>query len=179
MVEDPVLAALLRCRPTLLSLAARFVGSDLAEDVVNEICTRRLQSHDDSGLQNATTRSEIRDFERYVYKMVRNQAIDRARSLSIERQRHASPDNLELVTSADPSPEEAVSVRQQYEIVAKGLALLPERTRRAFELKRFDDLKLREIAVILGITHQRVAQLVRDAENHLASLLPDLVDRRR
>jgi RNA polymerase sigma-70 factor (ECF subfamily) len=72
---------------------------------------------------------------------------------------------------AAQSPEHELIYRRQVQILAEALAELPERTRIAFAMHRFDGHNLQAIAKHLGISVKLADQLVRNALTHFAERL--------
>ncbi len=52
-------------------------------------------------------------------------------------------------------------------MTAAALAELPEKTRRAFELHRIEEMTVAEVAAELGLSRSRVWALVREAYEHI------------
>ncbi len=168
-----VVGTFLSRRADLLEYAASRVGSDLAEEVVQDAFIRISTIRLDDPRWTTGPRGEIRDLHAYIFGIVRNLAIDRIRSRSLERQRYAPVEQLDLQPGG-VSPEQAAMERQQLDLIAQALKELPPRTRAAFTMQKVQGLRLREIADILDISVARVDQLVRNAMRHLAQQLPDL-----
>ncbi|MET4898763.1 sigma-70 family RNA polymerase sigma factor [Sphingomonadaceae bacterium jetA1] len=106
----------------------------------------------------------------YFYRVVRNLALDRYR----ERRREIMHESHELAKVAETAPDtapsqEAISQdRQELRLVIASLDELPERTRRAVMLYKFDGLKLREVAERMGISVALANNLVLDGVEHCA-----------
>ena len=156
--DRSLLALYLAHRGELVNYASAIVGDRArAEDVVREAWLR-------FGAANATR--SLDEPVGFLYRVVRNLAVDGRRRLTRERVvvvggEGATP---ERDTRADdyPSPEAETASRQELRLLQEALAELPERTRRAVEMHRFGGFKLREIAAELGISitvaHELVAQ---------------------
>ena len=106
----------------------------------------------------------------YFYRVVRNLALDGFRA----RQREAMREGGELAVIAEtvpdctPSPEIAAQDREELRLVIESLGELPERTRLAVMLYKFDGLKLREVAERMGISVALANKLVLDGVEHCA-----------
>jgi RNA polymerase sigma-70 factor (ECF subfamily) len=149
-------------RARLIDYAAPMVGCRArAEDVVQEAFIRF--SSGDVGLTQPVG---------YLYRIVRNLAVDWARHVAVEG---GPPDTaaLDEVAAPIPSPEQAALYRDELKTVAEALAELPARTRMAFEMHRLGGLTLQAIAGRLGISVGLAHQLVRDALTHCAERLGD------
>jgi len=74
---------------------------------------------------------------------------------------------------ADGSPDviERLGKEQAVGILERCLRQLPEREARVLALYYFEELRLREIAQVLGVTESRVSQVRQSALNKLRSLL--------
>jgi RNA polymerase sigma-70 factor (ECF subfamily) len=132
---------------------------DQAEDLVQEAYLR---------LGQALTRRLLEDPGRYLFRIVRNLALDGRRQGRRDSRRYAEdPEPLiEGARDEQPSPEAAALARDDYERLLAAMAELPERTRIAVEMHRLGGAKLREIAAELGISTSAAHQLVVDGVAH-------------
>jgi len=154
-------------RAALVDYAAPIVGCrSRAEDIVQEAYIRFSSAARGQGGRIAHPAS-------YLYRIVRNLAVDWARHLAVEGPR-AEPGVLEALPAAAPSPERAALDRDAVRRVAAALDELPARTRQAFELHRLAGLTLQAVAARLGISLSLAHLLVRDALTHCAERLGDL-----
>lgn len=156
-------------RPQLIQLAARIIGCQcLAEDAVQETMLKICEG----GLEE-----DVKAPAAYLFRMVRNLAIDVARRRGREMGLAAAEtDGGELVAKC-PCPEETMARCQALRIVAAALQELPERTRHAFEMHRIEGVSQRDIASELRVSPTLVNFMVRDAHNHCrARLLNGEVD---
>ena len=141
-------------RAALIDHAAPIVGCRArAEDVVQEAWFR---------FASLREREEIAQPVGYLYRIVRNLAVDWARRLSTERRSVGDP-ALFNPASLAPSVEHEALYRDELRLVAEALAELPERMRIAFEMRRLGGCTLRQIADELGISVTLAHQLVREA----------------
>jgi RNA polymerase sigma-70 factor (ECF subfamily) len=150
-------------RSALIDYAQPIVGCRArAEDVVQEAYLRFAAATDraDDGILQPVG---------YLYRIVRNLAVDWARHLAQEDR--PPPSVLEQVACAAPSPEQATVDRDRLRIVIAALAELPPRTRQAFELHRLHGATFPEVARQLGISVGLAHRLVKDALTHCASRL--------
>ena len=151
-------------RAALIDYARPIVGCrSRAEDVVQEaylrFATAGDRPADDPILQPVG----------YLYRIVRNLALDWARHLAQEDR--PPPAVMEQVVSAAPSPEQATVDRDQLRVVIAALEELPPRTRQAFELHRLQGATFPVIARQLGISVGLAHRLVKDALTHCADRL--------
>lgn len=167
MHEEQRLSLYLAHRAALVDFATPIVGCRAsAEDVVQEAFLRFVPA----GPERA---EPIVQPVGYLYRIVRNLALDWGRRLSAERRRSDGGVVLEDVPAAAASPEQAACDRDELRIVAAALAELPERTRRVFEMHRLEGRTLQDIAGTLGISLTLAHQLVRRAITHCANRLDD------
>lgn len=148
-------------RRALVNYVSGMIGSRAqAEDVVQEAWLR---------FDEAAKGRLLEDAAGYLYRIVRNLALDGRRRMRCENQ-YISDADFETAAGAcpdgSPTPETVALYKDEYERVMDALAELPERTRIAFEMHRFGDAKLREIAAALNISVPSAHRLVADALQH-------------
>jgi RNA polymerase sigma-70 factor (ECF subfamily) len=148
-------------RPALIEYAAGFVGSRAqAEDVVQEAWVR---------LDAAVQKRPIHEPLAYLYRIVRNLAIDERSAAARERRVFVDPDSGEAAASAQftgPTPEGVAHYKDELRQLLQAMEALPERTRIAFQMHRLGGYKLREIAEHLGISVPLAHALVVDGLEH-------------
>lgn len=157
--DDPVLSLFMANRRQLVNYAGALLGDFAqAEDLVQ-----------DSYLRFAAAMSESLPDEPlgYLYRIVRNLALDRHR----QRRREArlmSPENEATrdIPADAPSPESTTLHRAEIRLLQAALAELPERTRRALEMHRLGGARLREIAAALGVSSSTAHTLVMEGLAH-------------
>lgn len=100
----------------------------------------------------------------YLYRIVRNLAIDYQRRRNYERQ--LFPENIiniaEKIAENKSSLEDAIIASEELIRVLAGLDKLPERTRMAFEMHRFGGYTMQTIAEHFGISKSMATRLVAD-----------------
>lgn len=148
----------------LLEYVLRIVGSvDGAEDVVQEafieLWSRRMSCH-----------TSVRA---YLYRSARNMALNKRRGREV-RSRLAVRVLRDGKEKRPPTPEEVFDGRVLEEAMAEALANLPERRREVFQLVRYHGMSYREVAEVMEISTQTVANQMSAA---LATLRRALVDR--
>lgn len=110
----------------------------------------------------------------YVYRVARNIALNERRRLRIRRR--WGERFLHLADSPGPrTPEQVREGREVAAAVAAALAGLPPRRREVFELVRFHSLSYREVAVIMRISSQTVANQMSAALRSLRDSLSDVL----
>lgn len=167
MSRDPTpLALFVAHRPALVSYASRITGNRTqAEDLVQEAWLRFDEASRGRFLEDATG---------YLYRIVRNLALDSRRGAARERRLTGAGDFAEAVRSsadAAPDPEARALSRSDYEAALAALAELPERTRIACEMHRFGGARLREIAAFLDISVPLAHKLVAEGVEHVKQRL--------
>lgn len=160
MTERAQLDLYLNHRTALVDYATPILGErSRAEDVVQEAYIRLSASPSVWLLSNPRG---------YLYRIVRNLALDARRRLSME-QRYSPPSSDEAaleIPDDTPSIEQALIAREELASVLDAFAELPERTRIALEMHRFGGYKLKEIARHLGISVSLAHKLVVQGTMH-------------
>jgi RNA polymerase sigma-70 factor (ECF subfamily) len=103
----------------------------------------------------------------YLFRVARNLSIDHLRRERLLNRVDLCPDGFAAILDPSPSQEVVVYDRQKLALTAAALAELPEKTRRAFELHRMEEMTVAEVAAELGLSRSRVWALVRDAYEHI------------
>ncbi|MFC7454993.1 sigma-70 family RNA polymerase sigma factor [Insolitispirillum peregrinum] len=155
-----VLTVYMAHRGALLSYASSIVGDrSSAEDVVQEAYLRFSSVADARPLDEPVG---------YLYRIVRNLALDCRRRTTREESVVEHPGDAPLLAAADstPSPEATLLARDDIQRLMAAMAELPERTRLALEMRRFGDYKLREIADHLGVSVSLVHEIIADGLAH-------------
>jgi RNA polymerase sigma factor (sigma-70 family) len=132
-----------------------------AEDVVQEAYLR---------FSAAARNDQIVNPVSYLYRIVRNLALDWQRRRAVEAPRAAMPVMENLPCDA-PSAERVLFYRDELRVISEALAELPERTRIAFRMYRLEGRTLQVIADHLGVSVVRTHQLVKEAIVHAARRL--------
>jgi RNA polymerase sigma factor (sigma-70 family) len=158
--RDETLAFFMAHRPGLISYASGIVGSRAqAEDVVQEAWLR---------FDDANRLRLLEEPLGYLYRIVRNLALDGRRRLAREDRGR----DTYAAIAGDPdvhgslTPEREALHKDSLAIVMAAIDALPERTRIALEMHRFGGCKLREIADHLGISIGRAHALVTEGIEH-------------
>lgn len=159
-----LLQTLISNRSSLIKTAARITGChSRAEDVVQEAYLRVCGIKADTLPFNARLN--------YVFRIVRNLAIDHYRKQSME-QRYFVNDEQNLNAAPQISNPESINVdRQTLGKVDRALAQLPERMRYAFVMYRVHGKPQKDIAAELGVSPTLVNFMIRDALVHCKKLV--------
>ncbi len=147
-------------RRSLIDYATGLIGSRTqAEDVVQEAWLR---------LDHAARQQLLREPLSYLYRIVRNLALDGQRRTAVEKRifSSAADDVIAAYPDVRPSAEMVALYKEDLELLREALAELPERTRVAFEMHRLGGCKLREIATVLNISTPMAQLLVMDGLQH-------------
>jgi len=148
-------------RGSLVAYATRLVGSRAhAEDVVQEAWLR---------FDEVTRQRLLEEPLGYLYRIVRNLALDGRRRTALENQivaEGSAEAGLVGSPATEPTPEAVALYRDELRLLVAALNELPERTRIAFEMHRFGGCKLREIADFLGVSLPWAQRLVADGLLH-------------
>jgi RNA polymerase sigma-70 factor (ECF subfamily) len=171
LAHDQILLDLyLTHRSALIEYAVPIVGSRaVAEDIVQDVYLRLVaRPHSAPGAGGAGPQGPITNPLSYLYRIVRNLALDHRRRAVADI--HV-PALVDQVAAPSPSPEEELLHRQQLRLLAAALAELPARTQIAFEMHRLGGFTLQQIAGTLGISVTLAHQLVRSAITHAARRL--------
>jgi len=119
-----------------------------SEDMTQEVFFRILK-------YRSTYRGEHK-FSTWMYSIARNINIDRARNnredIPLEQTR--PPEDVDT-----PAPEEQLSREQDHQLLDRALAGLPLKKREVLVLSRYQGLKYREIANLLGTSLDNVKVL--------------------
>lgn len=157
---NDTLSVFLSQRAELVRYAATITGDIAeAEDVVQEAWLR---------FGAVAGKRFLEEPNGYLYRIVRNLALDGRRRKGLE-QRLFADNGLEVaaeVESDAPSPLAQMEAKNEIDIIRLALAALPQRTRRAFEMHRFQGIKLVAIAAQLGISKSLAQELVIDGVEH-------------
>lgn len=156
MSNESLLSVYVAHRKELVLYASRILGdSGRAEEVVQEAYFR---------FRSAASERLLEEPVRYLYRIVRNLALDGQRRRRLEgRHFQLEPSLVEKeFADARPGPEDETIARQQLRLVLAALDGMPERTRIALEMHRFGGHTLREIAEHLGISISMAQVLVVD-----------------
>lgn len=159
--DDDDLARRLRA-PLTRYFGARVRGGADVEDLVQEVFLRLARRVGDTPVEAA---------EGYVFAIANSVLADSYRRAA--RQLPAAPgDDDGRGLAEERSPERVLLGQEELAIVERALRELPERTRFAFVLSRYEELSYQEIARRLGVS-------VSAVEKHMMRALAHLARRRR
>ena len=147
-------------RGSLVNYATSLVGSRAqAEDLVQEAWMR---------LDRAVEERSVREPLAYLYRIIRNLALDGQRASVRQRQWEAEEAGASAVLGlrAPNTPESVALHKAELRLLLVALEELPRRTRIAFGMHRLGGYKLREIAAHLGVSLPLAQTLVVDGLEH-------------
>jgi RNA polymerase sigma factor (sigma-70 family) len=146
-------------RPALINYAKVVVGEHArAEDVVQDAFLRFCANAQDPVEQPVA----------YLYRIVRNLALDAVRRQATEKRQQKMPAQW-MHPGQELSPEQRVVHGDDASRIAAALAGLPEQMRIAVEMNRLGGFTLQQTADHLNISLSTAHRLVKDAIVHLAS----------
>lgn len=169
MSPDPrSIEVYLEYRAALIDYAAPIVGCRArAEDVVQDAFLRYSAREAPPASADMVTWQPIAHPVSYLYRIVRNLALDWVRR-SATLGDTADDAVLARLPAPTATPEQTALDRDRLRLLAEALAELPERTRIAFDMHRIEGCSLQEVADRLGVSVVRAHQLVKDALRHAA-----------
>lgn len=145
-------------RGLLVDYAAKIVGSRArAEDVVQEAWLR---------LRRAEQQNAVLEPVAYLYRVVRNLAIDTRRKLSREILHSFSEQAALRVLDESPSAERTAAAKDELRVVLEALAGLPERTQIAVRMNRIEGRTLQEVANRLDLSVTRTFAIIAEGVAH-------------
>ena len=110
----------------------------------------------------------------YLHRISRNLSIDLRRRERLLPRVDVTDEVLERIADQTPLQEAVVYDKQRLAATQRAIEELPERTRRAFELHRLDELTISDVAEKIGLSTTRTWVLIRDAYRHIRSRLARL-----
>ena len=144
---------------------------------------RTLNGHDvDDLMQEAYARlwtaeySKITNGRSYLFAVIRNLLLEQARHARIVPMERLGEIDALLIPSEEPGPDRRVNARQELERLERIVAGLPEQCRRAFQLKKFQNLSQREIALEMSISEKTVEKHLAVALDRVLNALKGEVD---
>lgn len=147
-------------RRMLVGYATGLVGSRThAEDLVQEAWLK---------FNEAASQQLLAEPLHYLLRIIRNLAVDGQRRQDFERRLFKQTSAVDLAGTVDeqPTAEDIAVHRDDLRLLGEVLLELPERTRLAFEMHRFEGAKLREIAAVLKISTSAAQLLVVNGIEH-------------
>lgn len=135
----------------------REAGEDIVQDVFAEVWTKR------------SSLPSVQWMDGYLYRAVRNRALNLARSRAVRRRVHQV---LSLKPITTVQPEDPVVLEEIRNAVLTAVNDLPPRTKEVLLLSRVSGLQYAEIAHTLGISVKTVEALMTRALAAIRERLP-------
>ncbi|WP_443478855.1 sigma-70 family RNA polymerase sigma factor [Novosphingobium aerophilum] len=154
--DGELLRVFLAQRSELVRYTANIVGDRAgAEDIVQEAWLR---------FNAAAKKQLIGEPRGFLFRIARNLARDGRRRRSFEQKLFSGDDSgvAELIASDEPSAQTRLEAMDELSIIRTAMDALPERTRLAFTMHRFEGARLIDIAERLGISRSLAQELVVD-----------------
>ncbi|MFC5386516.1 RNA polymerase sigma factor [Aquamicrobium segne] len=149
------------------SLRRRGISQDMAADLTQDTFVRVIAS---PPAEETASHNPVG----YLFRVARNLGIDHQRRERRLPYVDLAPEAFAAIADRAPSPETAVYDRQRLALTQAALAELPERTRRAFEMHRMDEMTMAAVAAELGLSVSRVWTLIRTAYEHIDARLANI-----
>ena len=139
--------------------------------------TRTLRADDiDDLIQETYARlctadfTRIRDGRSFLYSVARNALRDQVRRSRVVQIEYVAQMDVLHIDEA-PGPERRMNAYQQYEQLLRVLEKLTPQRRAVYQLRKFECLSLREIALRLGIAEKTVENLLGLAQAQVIKAL--------
>lgn len=148
------------CQRELVTYAVSIVGdTDRAEDIVQDAYLRFSSAMAEELRENPVG---------YLYRIVRNLALDYCRRRQFERGlfSHSIDENVADLPEDRPTLEQQTDAEKELKRLQQALEELPERTRVALEMHRLGGYKLRDIAEHLDVSISMAQYLVKEGVKH-------------
>jgi RNA polymerase sigma-70 factor (ECF subfamily) len=165
--SEPLMAAFLLHRGKLRRLfALRLRSFEAAEDILQDLAVK-------IGEFDAAACRHVRDPGAFLYRLGCNLIIDRARSRTRAALREqAFADAWIAAAEGDStSPEAALAARQRIRRIVEALQVLPDETREAFYMCRFEGRSLAETAKAQNVAPAIVDARLRRARRAVLSVV--------
>ena len=162
MSNEQALALYIAHRQRLVTVASGIVGDAWrAEDVVQEAFLRFRKVAADQIPDEPVG---------YLYRVVRNLALDRRRRQTLEDRYVAATgmdEMLQAVPGSAPTPEDEAIAREGLRNVMAAMDELPDRARLILEMHRIGGFTMKEIAKHVGSSVSMTQVLLKQAIVHL------------
>ncbi|WP_279330720.1 RNA polymerase sigma factor [Sphingomonas oleivorans] len=146
------------------SFFAKRVCSHDVEDMVQEVALR---------MQVRRARGAIENVEAYLFQVAQSVLTDRGRRDQVRHRSRHEPLEEAHHPHEEISPARVLEGREQLAIVIAALEELPDRTRQAFVLHRFQEMSYAGIARHMGVSVSAVEKHIMKAIKHLAARLSE------
>ncbi|MFT3967249.1 MAG: sigma-70 family RNA polymerase sigma factor [Sphingobium sp.] len=138
-------------RDTLVNYAGKLSGDRAgAEDIVQDAWLL---------MDRQPERAAIREPLGYLRRIVRNLVFAQARQ---SRETAVATEDMPDIADDRPTAEAQLMARQAMELVLDTIDAMPARQKAAIKMYHFEDMKLREIAVKLGLSVSYTQRLIAE-----------------
>ncbi|MEM9013666.1 MAG: sigma-70 family RNA polymerase sigma factor [Pseudomonadota bacterium] len=162
-------AAIRRDEKMLLRWLTKKLGdADAAKDVAQTVFMRIWAYAETETIENPRA---------LIFKTASNLALNELKRRNRFNRRHIAPydpeegDPLKYVASPAPSPETEAEMRDDMALTLRAIRDLPDRSRRAFMMNRFDGLSYKQIASEMGVSESSVEKYMIEALKRLREKL--------
>jgi RNA polymerase sigma-70 factor (ECF subfamily) len=116
---------------------------------------------------------EIEKPEQYLFTTAASALRDKRRREAVREQHAHQPFDESTDGRSDFAPDRVLAGREAVDRLRSAIRELPERTRDVFVLRALEELKMAEIARVLGISQRAVEKHYAKALAHVAARLKD------
>ena len=159
-------------RTRLINLSLLFLPRyDLAEDVVSEVLLKLLQKKE--------SLLEIRNFEGYLFKMVKNKSLNHLKSKAEELGNIQIDDINDYLLPERNDPEKTLINTNLGQLLDRVIQALPPKRRLVFKMVKDENMSHKEVAEILEISERTVEVHLKLAIKDLRVSLKDYYEEHR
>ena len=156
----------------LINLSLLFLPRyDLAEDVVSEVLLKLLQKKE--------SLLEIRNFEGYLFKMVKNKSLNHLKSKAEELGNIQIDDINDYLLPERNDPEKTLINTNLGQLLDRVIQALPPKRRLVFKMVKDENMSHKEVAEILEISERTVEVHLKLAIKDLRVSLKDYYEEHR
>lgn len=149
-------SAFMEAEPMLRAQLSKFLSrSEDIDDILYESYTKAY---------DAMKTSTIASPKDYLMRVARNLAINEVKKHANRFEDNYDPEAMNSLQSPAQTAEEVILLTEKQALLEDALATLPERCRKAFELRCKKHLSYKEIAISMGVS-------VKTVEKHLANAI--------
>lgn len=146
--------------PVIRRFLAKRAAADDVDDLVQDVALR---------MQTRRADGEIANLQGYVFQVAQSVLTDRARRDTVrQRARHAPLEESDHPVEGR-SPERVLLGKERWSRLVAAVGELPDRTRQAFVLHRFEEMSYAAIARHMGISVSAVEKHIMKAIRILAA----------
>lgn len=156
----------------LINLALLFLPEyDLAEEVVSEVLLKLLQKKGDL--------LKINNFEGYLFRMIKNQALNLLKTRSKENRNVRVDDIQDYLLPDGSDPVKEMINKDLGETLNRAIQKLPPKRKLVFKMVKDENMSYKEVGEILEISERTVEVHLKLAIEDLRSILQKYYDEHR